>query len=63
MNGPRYAVRKARKDDTLYGRSHGSYDLVMTLCGLDITDQFWVTNTTFDGEITCKVCELKEQGE
>ena len=51
-----YTLRKTRKDDTLYGPSHGSDHDGMTLCGHEIDDRWWITNNTCDGEITCKDC-------
>lgn len=51
-----YTLRKVRKDDTLYGASHGADHDGMTLCGQEVNDQWWITNNTYDGEITCKQC-------
>jgi len=51
-----YTLRKVRKDDTLYGASHGADHDGMTLCGQEVNDKWWITNNTYDGEITCKQC-------
>lgn len=53
---PLYTIRKARKDDTMYGPTHGADHYGITLCGLEVTDKFWINNNTYDGEITCKRC-------
>lgn len=51
-----YTVQRCRKDDTLYGPSHGSMDGDITICGIETDHNWWITNNTFDGEITCKKC-------
>jgi hypothetical protein len=56
MKSTLYTLQKVRKDDSLYGPSHGSDYGGMTLCGQEIGDNWWITNNTYDGSITCKKC-------
>ncbi len=56
MKSTLYTLRKARKDNSLYGPSHGADHDGMTLCGQEITDDWWITDNTYDGFITCKKC-------
>jgi hypothetical protein len=51
-----YTVSRCRKDNTLYGKVHGSDDSTTTLCGLDIDSSWWVITNNGFGEITCKKC-------
>jgi len=51
-----YTVQRIRKDNTLYGPIHGSWDGDETVCG-KLTDHNWyVLTNAFDGETTCKRC-------
>lgn len=58
-----YTLRKVRKDGTLYGASHGADHDGMTLCGQEVNDKWWITNNTYDGEITCKQCLWAEKAQ
>ena len=51
-----YTAQRIRRDETLYGPSHGSKDGDTTLCGLPLTWQWYITDNTFTGAITCKKC-------
>lgn len=51
-----YTLQKARKNGDLFGPSHGADHDGMTLCGCEIDDNWWITNNSFDGNITCKKC-------
>jgi len=51
-----YTVVRCKIDDTLYGPSHGSTDGYNTVCEQKIDHHWYITNNTFDGEITCKRC-------
>lgn len=51
-----YTVRKVKEDDTLYGPSHGSVDGYTTIYGEELSENWFITNNTFDGVITCKKC-------
>lgn len=51
-----YTVRRVRANGNLFGSSHGSMDADKTTCGKDIDMKWWITNTKFDGEITCSEC-------
>jgi hypothetical protein len=54
-----YTVQRARKDDTLYGPSHGADGDDHTVCGQAIDHHWWITNNTFDGVITCRQCQKR----
>ena len=52
-----YTVNRCRKNsNNLYGASHGSDDGETTVCGLNLDHNWYITNNTFDGKITCKKC-------
>jgi hypothetical protein len=51
-----YTVRQCRKDDTLYGPTHGSQDANTTACGKEIDSNWYIITNGFDGKITCKDC-------
>ena len=52
-----YTLRRCRKDDTLYGPSHGSSDGNVTLCGIETDHHWWIVTNAFNGLVTCKKCE------
>ena len=56
-----YTVKKCKNkyNDEL---SHGSDNGEETLCGIEIDENWYITNNEFDGIITCKKCKkiLKE---
>ncbi len=61
---PRYTFSKVKgKDDTLYGRVHGSMDGQRNLCQVnemwEFKSNWWVINNDFDGTMTCLKC-IKE---
>lgn len=37
-------------------KQHGTHDTAVTLCGKAITDSWYITNNTYDGDITCAEC-------
>ena len=53
---------KNKYDDELFKTSHGSDDGEETLCGIELNENWYITNNEFDGIITCKKCKkiLKE---
>ena len=51
-----YTVSRCRKDDTLFGPTHGSDNAESTVCGQIIDVNWYIVNTTFQGIITCKKC-------
>ena len=52
-----YTVSRCRKDDSLYGPTHGSNNCEITVCGQNIDSNWFILNTTFDGVMTCKKCQ------
>jgi len=54
--GTFYTVSRCRKNDDLYGSSHGSDDGDYTICGLIVDHNWFLTNNTYDGIITCRKC-------
>lgn len=59
-----YAVQKCKNNESqLYKTKHGSHDGDETVCGIRLNYNWYISNNTFDGEITCKKCLklLKEQ--
>ena len=58
-----YTVKRCRKncgdfsDDKVYGVSHGAMDDEVTLCGLKLSERWYITNNTFDGKIECTKCK------
>lgn len=56
-----YLVSRCRKDDSLYGPLHGTWDADKTLCDHEIDgEHWWILHTDGDGmKVTCKRC-LKE---
>jgi len=68
MSKALYTIRrcnsnKKNEEDRMYGPSHGSADGEYTICGQILNCNWYITNNTFDGEITCKKCikKLQEQ--
>ncbi len=53
---PKYALRRCRKDGMLYGQTHGSDDAMVTFCGWDVNDTFYITDNTATGVVTCREC-------
>jgi hypothetical protein len=51
-----YTVQRTRKNDILYGPTHGSKYAEETFCGLECDHNWFIINNTFDGEVTCKKC-------
>lgn len=51
-----YTVQRVRKDDSLYGPTHGSMDCYKTDCGQDVGENWWVLTNDFSGVPTCKKC-------
>ena len=53
-----YTVKRCKNNfnDELFNTSHGSDDGEFTLCGIEINENWYITNNTFDGKITCKKC-------
>ena len=51
-----YTVQKINNKDQLYGAIHGSSCGDETLCGIALTNKWYVLTNAFDGEITCKKC-------
>jgi len=54
-----YTVQRIKKDDTLYGKLHGSYNGEETLCGEKCDENWYIVNNTFDGDINCRKCLKK----
>lgn len=55
-----YTVQKVKnKKNECFKRSHGSTDGEISVCGIKFNHNWFITNNTFDGEITCQKC-LKE---
>ena len=59
-----YTVKKCKNkyNDELCKTSHGSDDGEKTLCGIELNENWFITQNEFDGIITCKKCKkvLKE---
>jgi hypothetical protein len=53
---PKYTVSRCKLDDSLYGPLHGSEDGNNTICGMKLDENWWITNNTDDGVITCRRC-------
>lgn len=53
---PLYTVQRARKDDTLYGPTHGSHDGDVTVCGVTIDQNWYIVSNCSYGEINCMKC-------
>jgi len=51
-----YTVSLCKHDDSLYGKTHGSKDGEMTVCGKELNHNYYIINNTFDGVITCSKC-------
>ena len=51
-----YTVSRCKKDNTLYGPTHGARDVDETVCGQEIDDDWWIVSNAFDGVVTCKKC-------
>ena len=64
MYQPLYTTRRCRKNDVLYGSTHGSMNGDITLCGKNIDENWWILSNEFNGEVTCleciKVCNVQE---
>ena len=54
-----YTVKKCKNNynNDLHMISHGSDNGEETLCRIEINENWYITNNTFDGEITCKKCK------
>jgi hypothetical protein len=52
-----YTVNECKKNNELYKISHSSDCGEFTVCGIPINKNWYITNNTFDGEITCKKCK------
>ena len=52
-----YTVQRCKKDNTLYGPTHASDNGNISLCGLHFDNNWYITNNTFDGEVTCEKCQ------
>lgn len=51
-----YTLRRFKPLNTKYTLHHGSDDAETTICGLPITDQWYIEDNTFTGKITCPHC-------
>lgn len=60
-----YTVRRIKKgveeifgltDDNLYNTTHASDYGDKTVCGIELDNNWYIWNNTFDGIITCKKC-------
>jgi len=57
MKTPLYTVRRVRKDDTFYGKSHGSISGNTTVCGFTLNgEHWWITNNRRTGVVDCPKC-------
>ncbi len=57
-----YTVQRVRKNDSLYGDTHGSTDGNITACGIHTDHNWFIVNNSFDGKITCPQCRFKIKG-
>jgi len=53
-----YTISKCKRKTGLeiYEKSHGSHDAETTLCGISLNEDWYITNNTYDGIITCNKC-------
>lgn len=56
MNTPLYTLQRITKSDKLIGPAHAADTDLITICGQDIDENWWIINNTSTGTITCKEC-------
>ena len=51
-----YTVQRVKTGNVLYNLKHGATTGDRTICGIELDHHWYISNNTFDGDISCQKC-------